>query len=64
MEIYELTVHELIDKLDKKELTSKQILESYLKRIDEKEPEVQAFVTKNNDTEEKYDKFVSYLSFK
>ena len=49
MEIYELTVHELIDKLDKKELTSKQILESYLKRIDEKEPEVQAFVTKNND---------------
>lgn len=49
MEIYELTVHELMDKLDKKELTSKQIVESYLKRIDEKEPEVQAFVTKNSD---------------
>ena len=33
MEIYELTVHELMDKLEKKELTSTQITENYLKRI-------------------------------
>ena len=45
MEIYELTVHELMDKLEKKELTSTQITESYLKRIEEKEKDVQAFVT-------------------
>lgn len=49
MEIYELTVHELMDKLDKKELTSAQITESYLKRIDEKEPDIQAFVTQNKE---------------
>ena len=46
MEIYELTVHELLEKLEKKELTSQEIVESYLKRIDEKEDDVQAFVTK------------------
>ena len=45
MELYELTVHELIEKLDKKEITSSQITESYLKRISEKEKDVQAFVT-------------------
>ena len=45
MEIYELTVHELIDKLEKKEITSKEIFDSYYKRIEEKEPEVKAFVT-------------------
>ena len=45
MELYELTVHELIDKLEKKEITSKEIFESYFKRIEEKEPEVGAFVT-------------------
>ena len=46
MEIYELTVHELLEKLEKKEITSQEIVESYLKRIDEKENDVQAFVTK------------------
>ena len=45
MELYELTVHELMDKLDKKEIKSKDIIESYKKRIKEKEGEVQAFVT-------------------
>ena len=45
MELYELTVHELIEKLDKKEITSSQITESYLKRISEKEKDVQALVT-------------------
>ncbi len=45
MEIYELTVHELVEKLEKKELTVSEITDSYLKRIDEKEKDVQAFVT-------------------
>ena len=45
MELYELTVHELLDKLDKKEITSKDIVESYIKRIEEKEKDVDAFVT-------------------
>ncbi|MBP3463698.1 MAG: Asp-tRNA(Asn)/Glu-tRNA(Gln) amidotransferase subunit GatA [Clostridia bacterium] len=49
MEIYELTVHELVDKLEKKELTSEQIVKSYLKRIDEKEKDVQAFVTQSGE---------------
>jgi len=45
LEIFELTVHELMDKLDKKELTSEEITKSYLSRIEEKEKDVQAFVT-------------------
>jgi len=45
MELYELTVHELVEKLDKKEITSEDIVNSYLKRINEKEKDVQAFVT-------------------
>ena len=47
MEIYELTVHELLDKLNKNEISSKEITESYLKRIDDKEKDVEAFVTRN-----------------
>lgn len=46
MEIYELTVHELLEKLDKKEITKEEILASYQNRINEKEKDVQAFVTK------------------
>ena len=46
MELYELTVHELRDKLAKKEITSEDITKSYIKRIEEKEPEVDAFITK------------------
>lgn len=44
MELYELTVHELRDKLAKKEITSEDITKSYIKRIEEKEPDVKAFV--------------------
>ena len=43
--ITELTVHELIEKLDNKELTSKQIVEAYEKRINEKENDVNSFIT-------------------
>ena len=45
MNITELTVHELQQKLESKELTIKEIIESYCDRIKEKEPEVGAFVT-------------------
>lgn len=45
MKITELTVHELIEKLKNKELTSTEITQSYVDKIKEKEPEVQAFVT-------------------
>ena len=45
MELYELTVHELMDKLNKKEITSEDITKSYVSRINEKEDDVEAFVT-------------------
>ena len=45
MNITDLTVHELKEKLDKKELTITQITKAYVDRIVEKEPEVKAFVT-------------------
>ena len=50
MELYELTVHELIEKLDKNEITSEDVIKSYSKRIEEKENDVQAFVTVSTDT--------------
>ena len=49
MELYELTVHELQERLDKKEITSTDIVKSYAKRIEEKEPEVNAFITIQKD---------------
>jgi len=49
MNITELTVHELLEKLDKKEITSEDIVKSYSDRIDEKEKDVQAFVTITKD---------------
>lgn len=45
MEITELTVHELKEKLNKKELTITQITKAYVDKINEKEKDVQAFVT-------------------
>ena len=45
MEITELTVYELQDKLKNKEITISQIMNAYIKRIEEKEPEVNAFIT-------------------
>ena len=43
MEITELTVHELQEKLKSKELTIKEITKAYTDRIKEKENDVQAF---------------------
>ncbi len=45
MDITELTVHELQEKLKNKELTITQITNAYVDRINEKEKDVQAFVT-------------------
>ncbi len=45
MELYEYTVHELLDKLDKKEITVEDITKSYIDRINDKEKEVDAFVS-------------------
>ena len=45
MELYELTVHELLDKLDKKEITVEDITKSYIGRINDKEKDVEAFVS-------------------
>ena len=45
MDITELTVHELQEKLKNKELTVTEITKAYADRIKEKEPEVQAFIT-------------------
>lgn len=50
MELYELTVHELLEKLDKNEITSEDIVKSYSKKIEDKEKDVQAFVTITTDT--------------
>ena len=44
-DITDLTVCELIEKLDKKELTSEEIVKAYSDRIKEKENDVQAFIT-------------------
>lgn len=45
MNITELTVHELKEKLDKKELTASDITKAYAEKISEKEKDVDAFVT-------------------
>ena len=45
MEITELTVHELQDKLKNKELTVTEITKAYVDRINEKEKDVNAFIT-------------------
>ena len=53
MDITELTVHELQEKIEKKELTIKDIMLAYIDKIDEKEKEVQAFVTELKDEAKK-----------
>ena len=45
MELYEYTVHELMDMLEKKEIKISDITKSYADRINEKENDVNAFVT-------------------
>ena len=45
MELYELTVHELMDMLEKGETTSVEITKSYFDRIKEKDGDVKAYVS-------------------
>ena len=45
MNITELTVHELQEKIKNKELDAKEILNAYLDRIQARKKDVQAFVT-------------------
>ena len=45
MNITELTVHELQEKIKNKELTITEVIKAYIDRIKEKEPEIQAFIT-------------------
>lgn len=49
MDITELTVHELQDKIASKELTISEIAKAYADRIKEKEPDVDAFITVQSD---------------
>lgn len=45
MELTDLTVHELMEKVKRKEITIEEITKAYADRINEKEPEVNAFVS-------------------
>ena len=45
MKLYEYTVHELVEMLEKGEITSEEITRSYFERIKEIEPSVQAYVS-------------------
>ncbi|MFW6022382.1 MAG: Asp-tRNA(Asn)/Glu-tRNA(Gln) amidotransferase subunit GatA [Halanaerobiaceae bacterium] len=45
MELFHLTIHELKDKLEKKEITLDEILDSYYKRIADVEDSVKSYVT-------------------
>ena len=45
MDITELTVHELQEKIKNKELTITEITKAYVDRMNEKEKDVQAFIT-------------------
>ena len=45
MELYEYTVHEIADKLEKGEITSYDLVKSYFDRIKEKDGQVRAYVS-------------------
>ncbi|MBI5892796.1 MAG: Asp-tRNA(Asn)/Glu-tRNA(Gln) amidotransferase subunit GatA [Deltaproteobacteria bacterium] len=45
MKLYNLTIHELHEKLKKKELTSLELTETFLKRIDAVDGKIKAFIT-------------------
>jgi len=49
MNLYELTAHELKNKLKNKEVTVPEIVQSYLDRIEEVEPKIKAFITINKE---------------
>ena len=51
MELYEYTVHELIEKLEKGEVTSEEITKSYFDRIKEIDPKVKAYTNSCSESE-------------
>lgn len=52
-DITRLTVHELVEKLNKNELSSEEIVKAYKARIEDKEKDVKAFITTTLDEAEK-----------
>ena len=62
MNITELTVHELQEKIKNKELTSEEITKAYMDRINEKEKDVEAFVTVCDDALEQSKKIDEELN--
>jgi aspartyl-tRNA(Asn)/glutamyl-tRNA(Gln) amidotransferase subunit A len=49
LELTELTIHELSRRLKKREVTSKELTEAYLKRIEEVDEKVRAYITVTRD---------------
>ena len=45
MKLYELTVHEIVDKLNSGEITSEELVVSYFDRIKEKDGDIKAYVS-------------------
>lgn len=50
MELYELTLHELQEKLRKKEISSEEIVKSVFSRIHQVEDKIKSFITINEDS--------------
>jgi aspartyl-tRNA(Asn)/glutamyl-tRNA(Gln) amidotransferase subunit A len=50
MKLYEMTAHQLHDLLTRKEITSRELTESVLKRIEEVEGRIHAYVTLSGET--------------
>ena len=50
MELYNKSAHELSSMLEKKEISSLELTESVFARIDEKEPEIEAYITLSKET--------------
>lgn len=49
MQLFEMTVHELMDRLKSGEVTASEITRAYVKRISEVEDRVKAFITRTED---------------
>lgn len=49
MSYYKHTVHEIIDLMNKKEVSSLEVTESVFKRIEDKDPKIQAYLTLNKE---------------
>ncbi|MSM39884.1 MAG: Asp-tRNA(Asn)/Glu-tRNA(Gln) amidotransferase subunit GatA [Geobacter sp.] len=50
MELFELTIHQLHDKLKRKEVSAREATEAYLSRIESTNPTVNSFITVTADT--------------